>query len=57
MKSGTSAIGYYTQAQATAGQAVFNQTCSICHGEHLEGKVGPALAGEQFLSVSQFQNL
>ncbi|PPQ34602.1 c-type cytochrome [Rhodopila globiformis] len=49
--------GYYTTAQATAGQAVFNQICSICHGQHLEGKVGPALSGQQFLSVSQFQKL
>jgi S-disulfanyl-L-cysteine oxidoreductase SoxD len=55
--SSQAATGYYTTAQATAGQAVFDQTCSICHGEHLEGKAGPALAGEQFLSVSQFQNL
>ena len=51
------ATGYYTKDQATAGQAVFDQTCSICHGQHLEGKAGPALSGQQFLSVSQFQKL
>jgi mono/diheme cytochrome c family protein len=48
---------YYTEAQATAGQAVFAQQCAICHGDHMEGKVGPALAGNQFLSVSQYQEL
>ncbi len=51
------ARGAYTAAQATAGQAVFGQQCAICHGRHMQGKVGPALAGQMFLSVSQFQKL
>ena len=52
------AVGsYYTDAQADAGQTVFASQCAICHGDRLEGKVGPALAGEQFLSVSQYQEL
>lgn len=51
------AAGYYTSAQAASGQTVFEQVCAICHGDHLQGKVGPALAGQQFLSVSQFQGL
>jgi mono/diheme cytochrome c family protein len=52
------AVGsYYTDAQADAGQTVFATQCAICHGDKLEGKVGPALAGEQFLSVSQYQEL
>ena len=52
------AVGsYYTDAQAEAGQTVFASQCAICHGDKLEGKVGPALAGEQFLSVSQYQEL
>jgi S-disulfanyl-L-cysteine oxidoreductase SoxD len=52
------AVGsYYTDAQADAGQTVFASQCAICHGDKLEGKVGPALAGEQFLSVSQYQEL
>ena len=52
------AVGsYYTEAQADAGQTVFASQCAICHGDKLEGKVGPALAGEQFLSVSQYQEL
>ena len=49
--------GYYTKAQAQAGQQVFNDTCAVCHGEHLQGKAGPALSGQQFLSVSQFQKV
>jgi mono/diheme cytochrome c family protein len=49
--------GYYTKTQADAGQAVFNQVCAICHGDHLQGGVGPALAGKEFLSVSQFQQV
>jgi mono/diheme cytochrome c family protein len=36
---------------------VFSVQCSICHGDALEGKAGPALAGAQFLSVSQYQQL
>lgn len=49
--------GYYTAVQAATGKTVFEQVCAICHGDHLQGKVGPALAGKQFLSVSQFQGL
>lgn len=49
--------GYYTKAQAQAGHQTFDSTCAICHGEHLQGKAGPALSGQQFLSVSQFQKV
>lgn len=52
-----SGSGYYTAAQAAAGGTTFGQVCAICHGDHLQGNVGPALAGKQFLSVSQFQGL
>jgi mono/diheme cytochrome c family protein len=52
------AVGsYFTEAQAQAGQTVFRVQCAICHGDALEGKAGPALAGAQFLSVSQYQQL
>ncbi|HEX4368388.1 MAG TPA: cytochrome c, partial [Rhodopila sp.] len=49
--------GKYTQAQAAAGKETFDKTCAICHGDHLQGGAGPALAGQQFLSVSQFQKI
>ena len=49
--------GAYTKAQAAMGKQVFDKTCAICHGDHLQGGPGPALAGEQFLSVSQFQKI
>lgn len=56
--TGAQPVGsYYTDAQADAGQQVFATQCAICHGDKLEGKVGPALAGQQFLSVSQYQEL
>jgi mono/diheme cytochrome c family protein len=51
------AESHYTQAQAAEGKTVYAQQCAICHGDQLQGKVGPALAGSQFLSVSQFQEL
>ena len=49
--------GDYTKAQATAGKQVYDQTCAVCHGDHLQGGVGPSLAGQQFLSVSQHQKI
>jgi len=53
----SSGRGYYTKAQASAGHAVFERVCAICHGNHLQGGVGPALSGKEFLSVSQFQQI
>ncbi len=47
----------YTRAQAAAGKEVYDKTCAVCHGDHLQGGVGPALAGQQFLSVSQYQKI
>jgi mono/diheme cytochrome c family protein len=49
--------GYYTTSQADAGKDVFQKVCSVCHGQQLQGGAGPALAGKQFLSVSQFQEI
>lgn len=49
--------GYYTQAQADAGKDIFQKVCAVCHGAQLQGGAGPALAGKQFLSVSQFQEI
>src|SRR5262249_55179181 len=33
---------------ATRGQAVFKERCAVCHGEALEGLVGPPLKGAEF---------
>ena len=43
--------GVYTDAQARRGQAIYKERCSTCHGDALEGLVGPALTGNDFLGV------
>lgn len=35
---------------ATRGAALYRQQCVSCHGEHLEGRSGPPLAGSDFQS-------
>ena len=35
----------FLASQATAGEKQFETHCAVCHGEQLEGGVGPALAG------------
>jgi mono/diheme cytochrome c family protein len=43
--------GVYTQDQAKKGQAAYNEQCSSCHGDTLNGgESAPALAGGEFLS-------
>ena len=39
---------YYTAAQSKAGASVYASQCSVCHGSELQGKTGPALAGQDF---------
>jgi mono/diheme cytochrome c family protein len=41
----------YTDAQAARGRALYREKCATCHGEALEGKVAPALAGSEFIAV------
>lgn len=41
--------GVYTEAQAARGKAVYDASCSSCHGPELGGVDGPALAGVDFL--------
>jgi mono/diheme cytochrome c family protein len=36
---------------ATRGQEIFKQRCAACHGETLQGLVGPPLTGEAFAKV------
>ena len=40
--------GVYTAAQAAAGQQLYGGQCVACHGEMLEGVVGPPLTGAEF---------
>src|SRR5437899_319320 len=44
----TATEGVYTAAQATRGQAAFKEKCAVCHGDMLEGLVGPPLTGDEF---------
>lgn len=37
--------GWYTMEQAAAGQKLFQDSCSSCHGAKLQGGAGPALSG------------
>jgi mono/diheme cytochrome c family protein len=41
----------YTDAQAARGRMLYREKCAACHGDALEGKVGPPLAGSAFLAV------
>lgn len=43
----------YTKSQAIAGAKVFAAQCSSCHGEHLEGGVGPALKGPNLVRLAK----
>ena len=48
-QSRTVAQGVYSQDQAKRGQDLYTTECAACHGDMLEGSVGPALAGNEFL--------
>jgi S-disulfanyl-L-cysteine oxidoreductase SoxD len=41
--------GVYTKAQAMRGEAQYQDNCSGCHGETLDGRAMGALRGEKFL--------
>jgi mono/diheme cytochrome c family protein len=45
------ADGVYSDAQAGRGQQLYKTQCLTCHGEALEGAVGPPLSGDGFLSI------
>ena len=49
------AEGVYSSAQATRGQQVYQAECASCHGSALEGKGGPPLTGDAFLSSRSAQ--
>ena len=43
--------GVYTADQAARGGQVYREQCASCHGDALEGLVGPPLVGDGFLSI------
>lgn len=47
----------YTADQATAGAAVYQQSCASCHGAGLEGVSAPALKGAAFGDMATAQSL
>ena len=47
----------YTEAQATAGAAVYVSSCAACHGSQLEGVSAPALKGSAFGDMATAQSL
>lgn len=50
-QSRTVADGVYTAEQSQRGLQQYTAQCVACHGEKLEGLVGPMLAGDAFLSA------
>src|SRR5258705_9611004 len=42
--------GSYSAAQANRGKTLYSDQCLACHGEMLEGVVGPPLTGDDFLT-------
>jgi mono/diheme cytochrome c family protein len=42
--------GVFTAAQAAQGATIYAAQCSMCHGDKLEGGVGPQLAGSDFIA-------
>ena len=42
--------GVYSAGQAARGQQIYQAQCGECHGNAMQGTVGPPLVGESFLS-------
>jgi mono/diheme cytochrome c family protein len=49
--------GVFTEQQAARGQALYRAKCAGCHGQALDGRSGPPLAGNGFLSNWESQPL
>ena len=43
----------YSKAQAAAGAKAYTASCAQCHGENLEGGVGPALRGPNLVRLAK----
>ena len=53
---GAAAVSY-SPAQASTGLKAYGANCSSCHGEKLEGGVGPALSGATLNTLSKNTHL
>jgi mono/diheme cytochrome c family protein len=49
--------GVYSAGQAARGQVIYKARCAECHGNVMEGTIGPPLAGEEFLSTWSARSL
>jgi mono/diheme cytochrome c family protein len=47
----TASDSVYTDAQAARGRTIYREECATCHGDSLEGKLAPPLAGSAFLAA------
>jgi cytochrome c len=47
--------GYYTLDQAGAGVEIYQKKCASCHGEQMEGYIGPSLRGHAFQVIASHQ--
>lgn len=56
-RSSASIPAIYTSAQATSGAKLFAANCASCHGDHLEGNVGPALTGPNLVTLAKHTKL
>ncbi len=41
--------GMSESGSAAEGSAIYKKDCAMCHGENLEGGIGPALTGPKFI--------
>jgi mono/diheme cytochrome c family protein len=51
--SGAAPPALYASAQAQSGARTYAQVCAGCHGESLEGGVGPALRGPNLVRLAK----
>lgn len=47
----------FTADQAAQGAQIYGRTCATCHGNNLEGKAGPPLAGKPFHETIDFAKM
>ncbi len=55
--AGSSGPVSYSAAQAAAGSKAYGASCASCHGEKLEGGVGPALSGATLNTLAKNTHL